>query len=69
MGFVFQQGCFPNFQRDQARAALASAVLTANFHLEDFVGVPPSLDPGVSQESDEAAATVKSSRKRGQALV
>ena len=54
MGFVFQQGCFPNFQRDQARAALASAVLTADFHLEDFVGVPPSLDPGVSQESDEA---------------
>lgn len=50
---VFKQGFFPHFQRDQAGGALAGAVLAAYLHLEDFVSVFPSLDPGVSQESDE----------------
>src|SRR5271157_1195285 len=50
---VFKQGFFPHFQRDQAGGALAGAVLAADFHLEDFLGVFPRLDPGMSQESDE----------------
>ena len=29
-------------------------VLAADFHLEDFVGVLPALDPGMGHESDEA---------------
>lgn len=55
MALVFQQGIFPDIQRDQARAALASAILAADFHLEDFIGMLPSLNLGVSQERDEAS--------------
>ena len=55
MALVFQQGGFPDIQRDQARAALASAVLAADFHLEDLIGMLPSLNSGVSQERDEAS--------------
>ena len=55
MALVFQQGIFPDIQRDQARAALASAILAADFHLEDLIGMLPSLNSGVSQERDEAS--------------
>lgn len=55
MALVFQEGSFPDIQRDQARAALARAVLAVDFHLEDLIGMLPSLNPGVSQERDEAS--------------
>ncbi len=51
---VLRQGIFPDILRDPAGAALASAVLAADFHLEDFIGMLPSLNSGVSQESDDA---------------
>jgi hypothetical protein len=53
-GIVFSQRFFPHFQWDPACAALDGAVLTMDFHLEDFVGALPSLDSGVRQEGDEA---------------
>ena len=55
MALLFTQGIFPDIQRDQTRAALASAILAADFHLEDFMGMLPSLNPGVRQERDEAS--------------
>lgn len=55
MALVFEQGGFPDIQRDQSGAALASTVLAADFHLEDLIGMLPSLHLGVSQERDEAS--------------
>jgi len=51
---VFKQGFFPHFQRDQACTALDGAVLAIDFHLEDFIGVLPGLDPGMGHESNQA---------------
>jgi hypothetical protein len=51
---VFQQGFVPYVQRDLVGAALFCAVLTDDFHLEDFVGLLPGFDLGMGKEGNDS---------------
>ena len=55
MGAAFEYLFFPNLDGHFASGAQGLAVLALDFHLEDLVGVLPSLDFFVGHESDEAS--------------
>lgn len=45
----------PDFDGDLADGAVDGAVLAGDLHLEDLVGLPPSLGAGVGEQGHEAA--------------